>query len=73
VSRERQSASETVKWLGFPGQAYPNFYLNVQRIGHRFRGHLGSISEFSESIERSGEVHASVRLAPLGPASSRNA
>jgi hypothetical protein len=36
MPRERQSVSDTVSWLSFPRQAYPNFYLNVQRIGHRF-------------------------------------
>src|SRR5262245_7114198 len=61
MSNERRSVSDTVGWLGFPRQAYPNFYLNVQRIGHRFRGYLGSISEFTESVERSGEVSASVK------------
>jgi hypothetical protein len=58
---QRQSVSDTVSWLSFPRQAYPNFYLNVQRIGHRFRGYLGSISQFSESIEKSGEANASVK------------
>jgi hypothetical protein len=50
-----------VGWLSFPRQAYPNFYLNVERIGHRFHGYLGSISQFSESIEKSGEANASVK------------
>jgi len=61
MSRDRQSVSATINWLSFPRQAYPNFYLNVQRIGHRFRGYLGSISEFSESVERSGEANAAVK------------
>jgi hypothetical protein len=61
MPRERQSVSDTVGWLSFPRQAYPNFYLNVQRIGHRFRGYLGSISQFSESVQDSGEANASVK------------
>jgi hypothetical protein len=61
MPRERQSVSDTVSWLSFPRQTYPNFYLNVQRIGHRFRGYLGSISQFSESVEKSGEANASVK------------
>jgi hypothetical protein len=60
MPRERQSVSDTVNWLSFPREAYPNFYLNVQRIGHRFHGYLGSIREFSESVERSGKVDAKV-------------
>jgi len=51
VPRAHQSVSDTIGWLSFPRQAYPNFYLNVQRIGHRFRSYLGSIREFSESVE----------------------
>jgi len=57
---EHQSVSETIGWLGFPPQAYPNFYLNKERIGYRFRSYLGSIREFSESVEKSGEASASV-------------
>lgn len=60
MPRKRQSVSDTVRWLSFPRQAYPNFYLNVQRIEHRFHGYLGSISEFKESVERSGEADLSV-------------
>jgi hypothetical protein len=60
MPRNRQSVSDTVSWLSFPRQAYPNFYLNVQRIGHRFRGYLGSIREFSESVEKSGKANAKV-------------
>src|SRR6266516_5264112 len=61
MPRERQSVSDTIGWLSFPRQAYPNFYLNVQRIGHRFHSYLGSIREFSESVEKSGEANASVK------------
>lgn len=61
MSRDRQSVSETVSWLSFPRQAYPNFYINVQRIGHRFHGYLGSISQFSESVEKSGEADAKIK------------
>lgn len=61
MPRERQSVSETISWLSFPRQAYPNFYLNSERIRHRFHGYLGSISQFSESIEESGEANASVK------------
>jgi hypothetical protein len=61
MPREHQSVSDTISWLSFPRQAYPNFYLNVQRIGQRFHGYLGSIREFSESVERSGEANASVK------------
>jgi hypothetical protein len=61
MASEHQSVSETVSWLSFPRQAYPNFYLNVERIGHRFRSYLGSIVQFTESVERSGEVSASVK------------
>jgi hypothetical protein len=57
---QRQSVSDTVSWLSFPRQAYPNFYLNVERIGHRFRGYLGSIRDFSESVENSGKANAKV-------------
>jgi hypothetical protein len=60
MPRERQSVSDTVSWLSFPRTAYPNFYLNVQRIGHRFSGYLGSIREFSESVEKSGKANAKV-------------
>jgi hypothetical protein len=60
MPRERQSVSDTVSWLSFPRQAYPNFYLNVQRIEHRFHGYLGSIREFSESVEKSGKANANV-------------
>jgi hypothetical protein len=59
MSNERQSVSDTVRWLSFPRQAYPNLYLNEQRIGQRFRGYLGSISEFNESVERSSGANAS--------------
>ncbi|MGW1289202.1 hypothetical protein ACWD4N_37485 [Streptomyces sp. NPDC002586] len=61
MSRERQSVSDTISWLSFPQQTYPNFYLNKERIGHRFHGYLGSISEFSKSVEKSGEANASVK------------
>jgi hypothetical protein len=61
MARKRQSVSETINWLSFPRQAYPNFYLNVERIGHRFRSYLGSIREFTESVEKSGEASASVK------------
>jgi hypothetical protein len=60
VTRVRQSISDTVSWLSFPRQAYPNFYLNAERIGHRFGGYLGSIREFSESVEKSGKANAKV-------------
>jgi len=60
MPRARQSVSETVGWLSFPRQAYPNFYLNVQRIGHRSACYLGSIREFSESVEKSGKANAKV-------------
>jgi hypothetical protein len=58
---ERQSVSDTINWLSFPRHAYPNFYLNKERIGQRFRGYLGSIKEFSESVEKSREANASVK------------
>ncbi|WP_371550455.1 hypothetical protein OG266_34305 [Streptomyces sp. NBC_00554] len=61
MPRERQSVSDTVSWLSFPRQAYPNFYLNTERIRHRFHGYLGSITQFSESVENSGEVNASMK------------
>jgi hypothetical protein len=58
---EHQSVSDIIDWLSFPRHAYPNFYLNRERIGHRFRSYLGSIREFSESVEKSGEANASVK------------
>lgn len=58
---EHQSVSDTIGWLSFPRNAYPNFYLNTERIGHWFHSYLGSIREFSESVERSGEADASVK------------
>ena len=61
MSDHRQSVTETVRWLSYPRQAYPNFYLNAERIGHRFHSYLGSIREFNESIEKSGEVNAEVQ------------
>ena len=61
MSDQRQSVPETVRWLSYPRQAYPNFYLNVERIGHRFHSYLGSIREFNESIEKSGEANAEVQ------------
>jgi hypothetical protein len=61
MPREQQSVSDTIAWLSYPRQAYPNFYLNVQRIGHRFHGYLGSIREFSESVQKSGKANASVQ------------
>jgi hypothetical protein len=60
MPKARQSVSDTINWLSFPRQTYPNFYLNTERIGHRFRGYLGSIREFSRSVEASGKVHANV-------------
>jgi hypothetical protein len=60
MPRERQSVPDTVGWLSFPRQGYPNFYLNKQRIGHRFHSYLGSIREFSKSVEKSGAANASV-------------
>jgi hypothetical protein len=61
MSDQRQSVADTVRWLSYPRQAYPNFYLNVERIGHRFHSYLGSIREFNESIERSGDANAEVQ------------
>jgi hypothetical protein len=58
MARKQQSVSDTINWLSFPRQAYPNFYLNVERIRHRFHGYLGSISQFSESVEKSAEANA---------------
>ena len=58
---EHQSVSDIIDWLSLPRHAYPNFYLNRERIGHRFRSYLGSIREFSESVEKSGEANASVK------------
>jgi hypothetical protein len=58
---EHRSVSDTIGWLSFPRNAYPNFYLNTERIGHRFHSYLGSIREFSESVERTGEADASVK------------
>jgi hypothetical protein len=58
---ERPSVRERINWLSYPRQAYPNFYLNVQRIGQRFHGYLGSIREFSESVDESREVNAKVK------------
>jgi hypothetical protein len=60
VPEEAQSVSEVVGWLSYPRQAYPNFYLNVQRIGHRFHGYLGSIREFSKSVDKSDKANAKV-------------
>ena len=60
MARDRQSVSDTIDWLSFPRQSYPNFYLNAERIGHRFAGYLGSIREFSESIEKSGKANAKI-------------
>jgi hypothetical protein len=62
MPRGRQSVSDTIRWLSFSRQAYPNFYLNVQRIGHRFLSYLGSIREFRESVEKSGEASAAVNV-----------
>jgi hypothetical protein len=61
MARERQSVSDTIGWLSFTRQAYPNFYFQEQRIRDRFHGYLGSIREFSESVEKSGEAAASVK------------
>lgn len=61
MTRNHQTVSDTINWLGYPQQAYPNFYLNKVRIGHRFRSYLGSIREFSESVEKSGEASAAVK------------
>jgi hypothetical protein len=54
MPKKHQTVSDTIGWLGFPRQAYPNFYLNQQRIGHRFHSYLGSIREFSESVDVDG-------------------
>ncbi|HEY3089760.1 MAG TPA: hypothetical protein VGJ59_17050 [Jatrophihabitantaceae bacterium] len=61
MAGERQSVSDTIEWLSFPRQAYPNFYLNVQRIDQRFQGYLGSIREFNQSVEKSVEPNAKVK------------
>jgi hypothetical protein len=61
MARKQQSVSDTINWLSFPRQAYPNFYLNVERIRHRFHGYLGSISQYSESVEKSAEANATVK------------
>jgi hypothetical protein len=58
---ERPSVSETINWLSYPRQAYPNFYLNVQRISQRFHGYLGSIREFSQSVDESRDANAQVK------------
>jgi hypothetical protein len=47
--------------MSYPRQAYPNFYLQKERIGDRFHSYLGAIREFSESVEKSGEAAASVK------------
>lgn len=61
MPRKRQSVSETINWLSFPRQRYPDFYLNKERIGRRFHSYLGSIREFSESVHKSTEVNAAVK------------
>jgi hypothetical protein len=61
MARKHPSVSDTIGWLSFKRQAYPNFYYQEQRIGDRFHGYLGSIREFSESVEKSGEAAASVK------------
>ncbi|MCX5327872.1 MULTISPECIES: hypothetical protein [unclassified Streptomyces] len=71
MPRKRQSVSDTVSWLSFPRQTYPNFYLNTERIRHRFHGYHGSITQFSETVEKSGEVNASVKALFLDAGISR--
>jgi hypothetical protein len=57
---KKQSVSDTVGWLSFPQNAYPNFYLSADRIQKRFHSYLGSIREFGAAVEKSGEASASV-------------
>jgi hypothetical protein len=61
MTMKQQSVSDTINWLSFPRQAYPNFYLNVERLRQRFRGYLGSISQFSKSIDKSAGANATVK------------
>lgn len=61
MARKQQSVSDTINWLSFPRQGYPNFYLNIERLRQRFNGYLGSISQFSKSIEKSAGVNATVK------------
>lgn len=57
---KKPSVSDTIGWLSFPRNAYPNFYLSEDRIKKRFQSYLGSIKEFGASIVKSGEANASV-------------
>jgi hypothetical protein len=61
VTGDQPSASEVVSSLRFPRQAYPNLYLNTERIAQRFRGYLGSIADFRKSAERTVGGDAKVR------------
>lgn len=61
MAKTQQSVSDTVNWLSFPRQGYPNFYLNKERIAHRFHGYLGSIREFNKSVEKTGQANATVK------------
>jgi hypothetical protein len=61
MSGKGQSVSETVGWLTFPREAYPNLYLNVPRIRHRFRGYFGSVRDFTKSVGKSGQANASMK------------
>jgi hypothetical protein len=47
--------------LRYPRQAYPNLYLNTERIAQRFRGYLGSIADFRKSAERTVGGDAKVK------------
>jgi hypothetical protein len=61
VPKKHQSVSDTISWLTFPRQAYPNFYLSAQRVRDRFDSYLGSISQFSKSAEKTGGANVSVQ------------
>jgi hypothetical protein len=60
MPRVRQSVSDTVSWLSFPRQAYPNFYLNVQTN----RAPVWRLSRFNQRVQRvgrkSGKANAKV-------------
>ena len=61
MARTRKSVAKTIEWLSFPQQAYPNLYLNRERIRHRFLTSQGAIREFSKTVARSAGANAKVK------------